>query len=344
VELLVDATTPGGKAVGIAFEDNIQDVLSAFGLPRASEWRLLPKSAAKRDELVKVSFADHRPVLIRFHDPGYYRPGAIDCQTLFRSRLHAGGVPVPALYRHRAGRFLMDLTWRREIWTVTVEEWIDGEPPHFVTPSLVSILGRTLGKMHVLVGGYGPLFGHGTDLSLFGHRDEYHANAGRLRKALEGLGLEMPPSLEDAYKVARGRLAGLWDDLPAGPVHGDLAEHNLLLDETENVKAVLDFNLAGDEVFINEVVHTCLRLPSFGDESHDRAYTTRFLRAYEEVRPLSVKERLAAPYLVTVIRPFRLREVRRIEEAARHGDVGTILRHLNRLTQLADPYRAGFGA
>ncbi len=45
--------------MGIAFEDNIQDVLSAFGLPRASEWRLLPKSAAKRDELVKVSFADH---------------------------------------------------------------------------------------------------------------------------------------------------------------------------------------------------------------------------------------------------------------------------------------------
>jgi Ser/Thr protein kinase RdoA (MazF antagonist) len=40
--------------------------------------------------------------------------------------------------------------------------------------------------------------------------------------------------------VARGRLAGLWDDLPAGPVHGDLVEHNLLLDETENVKAVLD--------------------------------------------------------------------------------------------------------
>lgn len=330
--------------MGIAFEDNILYVLSAFGLPQAREWRLLPKSAVKRDELVRVSFDGHRPVLIRFHDPGYYHPGAIDCQTLFRSRLHAGGVPVPALYRDRAGRLLMDLVSRGETWTVTVEEWIDGEPPHSVSPSLVSILGSTLAKMHILGGSYGPLFGHGTDLSLFGERDEYAENAGRLGEALEASGTEMPPALKHAYDLARERLAELWEDLPAGPVHGDLAEHNLLLDETENVKAVLDFNLAGDEVFINEVVHTCLRLPSFGDESHDRSYAARFLRAYEEVRPLSVTERLAAPYLVTIIRPFRLREVRPIEEAARHGDMGVVRRRLGRLTQLADPYRAGFGA
>lgn len=330
--------------MGIAFEDNIRAVLSAFGLPQPREWRLLPKSAVKRDQLVKVSFNGHGPVLVRFHDPKYYRAGAIDSQTLFRSRLHAGGVPVPALYRDKTGHLLMELVWRGETWTVTVEEWIDGEPPHSVTPSLVSIMGSTLGKMHFLAGNYGPLFGHGTDLSLFGEHDEYKENARRLRKALEATGLEMPSALMDAYDLARERLAGMWGDLPSGPVHGDLAEHNLLLDETENVKAVLDFNLAGDEVFVNEVVHTCLRLPSFGDESLDRDFAARFLRAYEEVRPLSAKERLAAPYLVTVIRPFRLREIRPIEEAARHGDVAAVRRRLSRLTHLADPYRAGFGA
>ena len=327
--------------MGAASQDIIHSVMAAFRLPRPCEWRLLPKSAVKRDGLVRVAFGEHPPVLARLHDPELYLRADIENQTLFRSFLHAGGIPVPKLYRDRRGRLFTDFRIDDETWLVTVEEWIAGEPPHAVTPSLITLLGSTLARMHLTAASCAVSFGHGTGMSLFSESDEYDRNAGRLRSSVERLGLESAGSagLFAVWGLARERLSGLWPGLPRGPVHGDFAEYNVLLDETEDLKAVLDFNRAGDDVFVNEVVHACLRFPSFGDEGHDRANIARFMNAYESVRSLSETERLAIPYLIAVIRMFRSREVSQILEAAEKGETEKVLRHLDRLKRLAEPGR-----
>lgn len=327
--------------MGLASLDSLRQVLKEFGLPEPVEWHLLRKSAVKRDEMVRVAFSDLRPVLVRFHDPGFYRHSDIEQQTRLRAHLSAKGIPVPRLHPRSDGSFFCDFASMGEDWAVTVEDWIEGEAPQTMTLRLISNMGETLASMHSAAVDSGAEFGRGTNMSLFTEKEQYVSNAERLRAALSGLGIDrgQQSGLFDAWEPARESLRGLWPALPRGPVHGDFAEYNLLLDQEENIAAVIDFNLAGDDVFVNELIHSCVRLPTSGEEEHDRANLSAFLGAYETVRPLRAEERAALPYLVTVIRPFRWREVSPLLKAAERGDRETIQHGLERLARLAEARR-----
>jgi Ser/Thr protein kinase RdoA (MazF antagonist) len=291
--------------------------------------------------MVRVGFRERPAVLVRFHDPRYYRHRDIEQQTRFRSHLHSLGVPVARLYPDNVGGLYRDFRLEGEDWPVTVEEWIDGEPPQAITLPLVSLMGKTLARMHAAAPGSGVEFGHGSGMSLFVDSEQYAANAERLRSAFDEFGLsrDARTSLFGPWELARERLRALWPMLPRGPVHADFAEYNLLLDETENIAAVIDFNRAGDDVFVNELIHACLRLPSAGQDHQDRENVTRLVAAYEETRTLSDDERRSIPYLITVIRPFRWREVSPLLKAADRPDANALARGLTRLARLADPRR-----
>lgn len=324
--------------MSLASPGSLRRVLVAFGLPEPADWVLLRRSAVKRDEMVRVAFsAPHAPALVRFHDPKYYRRSDIEHQTRLRSHLSALGVPVPRLHTAINGDLFIVVTMHEEDWPVTVEDWVDGEPPQAVTFPLISGMGRTLAAMHAAASGSGVDFGHGTGMSLFTDDDQYARNAARVRaiSAQTDIEQERLTLLFGSWDRARGRLREMWPNLPAGPVHADFAEYNLLLDRTEDIAAVIDFNLAGDDVFVNELVHACLRLPSSGEEDRDRDNWKAFITAYESVRTLSVQERLAVPYLVTVVRPFRSREVSPLFRAAEKGDGETVARGISRLARLA---------
>jgi Ser/Thr protein kinase RdoA (MazF antagonist) len=328
-----------GFKVDLLSQDSLRQVLSDFGLPELADWRLLRRSAVKRDEMARVGFGEHPAVLIRFHDPQYYRHSDIEQQTRFRSYLYSTGIPVARLYHTSDGALYRDLRLSGEDWPVTVEQWVDGESPQTVTLALVALMGQTLSRMHAAAPGSRVWFGHGTRMSLLVDGEQYAANAGMLRDVFceFGLGHDAQSLLFDPWEVARERLRSLWHDLPRGPVHADFAEYNLLLDETENIAAVIDFNRAGDDVFVNELAHACLRLPSSGQDEHDRVNLSRFVAAYEEVRPLSDRERLSIPYLITAIRPFRWREVSPLLKAADKPNADALRQGLARLVRLADP-------
>jgi len=319
--------------------DILDWTLSQFRLPIPCGFRALPKSALKRDIMLKVEFKDGPSALVRFHDPLYYRHKDIECQTKFRSFIHSEGIPVARLHTTADGALYLDVEIKDEIWPVTVEEWVAGEPPSAVSPALVALMGRTLGRMHLAAPESGVSFSHGTRMSLFAEGDMYYANAVNLWNVLDEAGLVTgaKSTLFDSWRRAREELRGMWDSLPAGPVHGDFAEYNLLLDETEDIAAVIDFNRAGDERFVNELVHACLSLPSSGQDDHDRDNFHRFVSAYEGVRPLSQEEKRAIPLLITVVRPFRTREISPLLKALRSGDEKSALAGLRRLSRLADP-------
>lgn len=350
--------------VALASLDSLAQVLAAFGLPEPAEWTLLRRSAVKRDEMARATFgagsrdtigcghdsrrdmsgesasaATYPPVLVRFHDPTFYRRSDISQQTRLRAHLSAMGVPVPRLHTTRDGGLFRVLAMQGEDWAVTVEDWVEGEPPQTVTLRLISGMGRTLAAMHASAANSGIEFGHGTGMSLFTDSDHYACNASRLRTAAGRLGLEAERlvALFGSWDRARDRLMAMWPALPRGPVHADFAEYNLLLDQAEDIAAVIDFNLAGDDVFVNELIHACLRLPSSGEEERDRENWQAFIGAYESVRPLQAQESLAIPYLVTVVRPFRSREVSSLLKAAEMGDAEAVARGLGRLARLADP-------
>ncbi len=330
-----------GLKVDLTSQDRLRQVLSDFGLPELTEWRLLRRSAVKRDEMARVGFSEHQAVLVRFYDPKYYRHRDIDQQTRFRSHLYSRDVPVARLYPDRKGALYRDVHLQGEDWPVTVERWIDGEPPQAVTLPLVGLMGKTLARMHAAAPGAAVDFGHGTGMSLLVDGEQYAANAERLRSVLDesGLGADARSLLFGPWEAARERLQGLWPTLPRGPVHADFAEYNLLLDETEDIAAVIDFNRAGDDVYVNELIHACLRLPSGGQDEHERANLRRFVASYEEVRPLTDTERLSLPYLITVIRPFRWREVSPLLRTAGKPDAAALHNGLAHLARLADPTR-----
>ena len=319
--------------------DILKRTLSQFQMPGPSECVPLRKSAVKRDQMIKVEFRDRPAVLVRFHDPRYYRHADIEHQTSLRSFLHSRGIPVAELFRTADGALYLDVELQGEVWPVTVEEWVAGEPPAAVTPALITLMGRTLGRMHLAAPDSGVSFGHGTRMSLFTHEERYAANAASLRGVFDGAGLgdHARALLFEPWERARDDLRRIWPGLPGGPVHADFAEYNLLLNETEDIAAVIDFNRAGDDRFVNELVHACLLLPSSGQDEHDRDSFRRFVSSYQEVRALSPDERLAMPHLIAVIRPFRSREVSPLLKAAEKRGTDALRAGLRRLSHLADP-------
>ena len=53
--------------------------------------------------------------------------------------------------------------------------------------------------------------------------------------------------------IKREELQKVWNDLPKGAVQGDFSPNNILLNDNSAFESLIDFNIAGDEVFINHL-------------------------------------------------------------------------------------------
>ncbi|MBC7249096.1 MAG: phosphotransferase [Anaerolineae bacterium] len=107
----------------------------------------------------------------------------------------------------------------------------------------------------------------------------------------------------------RSRLATLWDELegmdaapiPALPIHGDYGPYNLLY-RNGQLTAVLDFECAHLDWRLTEVMSATVRFASRRGGGLDVFRARQFLRAYNDVNPLTTEERRVAPQLFELSR------------------------------------------
>lgn len=131
------------------------------------------------------------------------------------------------------------------------------------------------------------------------------------------------PTIKQHYETHRANLKKLWLTLPKAATQGDFCYYNMLF-KNNKIVALFDFNLAGDEVLINECVavgiYLCWHVDYEGNRSNEQRFKL-FIETYQKVRPFSELETEAFPQLVAIIRAFRYDRVDQgIENVAFHDE------------------------
>ena len=113
--------------------------------------------------------------------------------------------------------------------------------------------------------------------------------------------------IKKLYLKARNQLLTMWSLLPKATTQGDFCYYNMRFVH-ERMVALFDFNLAGDEVLLNECVavgiYSCWHVPYTGQLPSDERFQL-FMEHYKMVRPLTDEELHALPHLFSIIRAFR---------------------------------------
>jgi len=118
--------------------------------------------------------------------------------------------------------------------------------------------------------------------------------------------------IERLYKEKRNVLASKWELLPKGATQGDFCHYNMLFSVKGEVQGIFDFNLAGDEVFVNECVAVGVYLSWHTEFKGNYTAEERFkayLKAYQKIRPLNSVEQTCVTPLIQIIRAFRFDRV-----------------------------------
>ena len=176
-------------------------------------------------------------------------------------------------------------------------------------------IGKILGKQHAVSESIGMRFNTGTSWGMFGGNKtdalgDYDENELSYLEFIEK-GEGFPNDLQlikNLYIEKRAKLKAVWNTLPTGSVQGDFCPYNMLFHGDGTIASVYDFNIAGDEVFLNECIgvgaYLAWHYAYQGGETEWERFRS-FLQAYESERPLTSLEKEVMNDLLAIIRAFR---------------------------------------
>ena len=164
--------------------------------------------------------------------------------------LHANGVNTARKYRCQNNYCIHHLINGIEM-QITLEEYI-GEDLSDVGIGFLKEFGEVLGRVHSVSSKHPFVIGR-SFISDYIQNDK-----ARFSKILEKAEPPLPdfPYVHIAEKLHDNlvhELAKNWHLLPMGAVHGDLGAFNNLMNTASGV-GIIDFNLAGDEAFLGDVL------------------------------------------------------------------------------------------
>ncbi|KPV61129.1 hypothetical protein QJ48_01545 [Paenibacillus sp. A3] len=302
--------------------------------------------------VVKATTSDGRCYAVRIMSNSYSTLEDLAGQASLCELLSGGGLNVPKRLYGSDGRSYLILSRKgREVWA-TVETWLPGKEPESLTVGLAEQAGEWLGAMH-RIAGQAPVplpFTSESPWSLFGPEDELDQDAQALEMALQTSGAEplLVRELFDIYRKKRLNLRTSWPELPGGPVQGDFSLNNLLVDENGRLCGVIDFHLAGTDVFVGHLAGEASFLAYAADKQEgadtpedlgDR-YLNALLSGYEQSRPLNTRELSVLNDLIGLRRAFACYQVDDVLGEIKSGNTEQVNRELkNMIIYLKKNYR-----
>lgn len=304
-----------------ADREDVAAILRQFGICEAvSHTEELLRYHYERDNpdskqvrlILKVSFQDHGPVVVKFKNEQNVTREVLEAQTGFSEHLASRGIPT-APYYHWSGGYVAPCVIRGWEVLTTVESFQPGEIK-VVNPSVAKGTGQLLARTHNIA-----------------EQDRCHVRAPVLFDPFARNELfsfekfqQFGPRFqgEDAARFARicaayrERMAALAPlrDRPRYAVQGDISDCNLFLTPEGRV-GMFDFNNCGDNVLFCDAVMQGVfeaRLMDY-DRNPTEAYSgllfNSFLEGYQAERPLTAQEREMVPHLCAVIEAFSLMDL-----------------------------------
>ncbi|WP_274310134.1 phosphotransferase [Solibacillus daqui] len=195
----------------------------------------------------------------------------------------------------------------------TVEQKGIGAEIQQLNDAQIEAIGAMLGKLHAFSLKHKLSLHKATSWSMFGGNatvaigdyDENELSFLNFKEAFQQF--EAFSAIEQLYNAHRNLLKQNWSTLPKAATQGDFCYYNMLF-ENNKMTGIFDFNLAGDEILLNEciaaAVYCCWHVAYEGERSSEQRYQL-FISGYQQFRPWASLENDLAPYLFAIIRAFR---------------------------------------
>lgn len=289
-------------------EHVIHAVLNLYGLDMAFSEQTEYISYSK-DGLVKIILSvllvNGKRVVIKIlheEDDLLQARAKIERQSVFSEAMRQHGIHTPRRYQAN-GCYCTEYTYYDLPCNVTVEDWC-GDEIREIDTDIACRIGKLMARMHTLSLanqyeiGCGTLFSaaHWNDVDAFPQFCKIGAN--------ENLDPNVVAQIKTLHDEKLSAIRAVWDRLPRAAVQGDISINNLVAEEDELI--VFDYNNAGDEVLISDLVMEGLLtayemdLPKgVGPGDREKLFPA-LLKGYLSVRKLSDEEADAAWLVYTL--------------------------------------------
>lgn len=249
------------KDVDIPDRADLLAALAGFGVEGAEDIRLIDSTHSAED--IRLNYIiDDRWVLRFCNAPDMTEQRMGDLSRLI-GRYRAMGLRCPAFIPDAHGQYLH--AWKQ--FVCYLSEYVDLPLADGVEPEIEARLTLEIAEsvarfaeayrdvdLSETMGMY-SLF----DLSPFDAPngfDEKQDNFNQLMALLRGIGEDaLARRLERRHEEVRGRLKGVYRELPRCVFQGDENFSNVLIDGEQHFAGLIDFNLAGTEVIVNQLAN-----------------------------------------------------------------------------------------
>ncbi len=217
-------------------------------------------------------------------------------QSAFSEAMRAHGIRTPV--RHQTeGVYCIRYVYRDLPCIVAVEDWCGDEITE-ITVDIAYRIGELMARMHTISLENSCEIGHRTLFSAAYWNDvDAYPDFCEIT-ADEKLDQSVAAQIKALHEEKLERIRAVWENLPKAAVQGDVSINNLV--DSEDGLIVFDYNNAGDEVLISDLVMEGLLtaygmdLPEGVPASYREKLFPAFLNGYLSVRPLSEAESEAA--------------------------------------------------
>lgn len=285
-------------------ENVIHSILELYGLdaPLSQQKEYVNYNGENGDNLVKIILSvvlengKHVVMkILREQEDLLKDREKIEKQSAFSEFLRQNGIDTPRRYMTN-GRYCNEYVFNNLACNVTVEDWC-GEEITEINAEIAYKIGELMARIHTISLknkckiGCGTLFSaaYWNDVDVFPQFCKLAKN--------ENLNQTVVEQIIKLHDQKLQAIRNVWDSLPTAAVQGDMSINNLV---DKDGLAIFDYNNAGDEVLISDLVMEGLLtayemdLPDGSDESCREQLFPAMLNGYLSIRKLSETEAYAA--------------------------------------------------
>lgn len=320
-------------------EHIINLILRKFGLPSAENFETVLDYKGER-LVIKVILGNQSTVALRCYSITESDKHELEIQGRFMKLLSENNLPVSTRYRTIDDSYVCDCIGEGIDKLCVVDQWMPGSELTEVNPFYAAELGKLMGKIHSVSENCDVTFEHWTDWNMFLSRNapknkvwENVSWADELIQNLWRLPVDtvLVGEIEKLLNEKRERLKQCFLLIPSGPVHSDFFPNNILINNDGEISGVIDFHVAGHEIFINELGATALaccydsELCEVGFMDH---CFRQWLLSYQSVRKLNQTEIVALKLLISILKPFLFDSYELIKDQIQQGNIAGLNKRL----------------
>ncbi|MCB2301028.1 phosphotransferase enzyme family protein [Clostridium tagluense] len=332
---------------------NIESVLCQLDIPQnISKCNVIDRSREDEDRFICIVKTDNnQSYVVKFYKNNYDTIEKVNGWAKLAIIYKQQQINVPEFKKFSDGNYAILKEFEGKEYLIWVEDYLSGKTlddlnlGEHISEKLFEQLGKCLGRMHTAAKDKNLKFDWNSAWVLFDkfceedEFDENYLNAYTLYTELKKMSVnhDILEKIWENYNEIRERIKIGYDILPNGAIQGDLSTNNILVDTNHSLCGIIDFNIGGNDVFVNHMLQEGIFLAYWSDDFWNtkeellemEGKLSKFLEGYCENYKLSPEEKEKMNDLYQIIRPFRMEKVYPTIRIAGEGSIQEVNKRLD---------------